>query len=108
MFVIKTIIMYHGVVIEKLESVRHLEQTLYHPYSKSYLQQFLLQALFSVKKDIFLFPKAGTNPPHKDAFFKTVVCIAKKFAKKHNHNCEKFCTDILLHVTTLYQQFKEK
>ncbi len=73
--------MYRGVIVEKLETTEHLEQTVCHPYSKSYFAAVPVTSPFCVKKDIFLFPKAGTSPPHKDVYFKIVVHTVKTSAK---------------------------
>ena len=104
----KAIIMYRGVIIEKLESVEHLEQTVYHPYSKELFAAIPVASPFQRKERHISFPKGWDEPSTQGCVFQNRCVYCKEICNTHNHNCEKFCPDILLHVTTLYQQFKEK
>ena len=104
----KAIIMYRGVIVEKLETTEHLEQTVCHPYSKELFAAVPVTSPFCVKKDIFLSQRLGRALPHKDVYFKIVVHTVKTSAKKYNLNYEKWRLDILLHVMSHTKNTKEK
>ncbi len=100
--------MYRGVIVEKLETTEHLEQTVCHPYSKELFAAVPVTSPFCVKKDIFLFPKAGTSPPHKDVYFKIVVHTVKTSAKKIQPQLREMAPGHFIACHVPYQKYKEK
>ena len=78
----KAIIMYRGVIVEKLETIEHLEQTVCHPYSKELFAAVPVTSPFLRKERRISFPKGWDEPSTQGCVFQNRCTYCKDICKK--------------------------
>ena len=104
----KAIIMYRGVIVEKLETTEHLEQTVCHPYSKELFAAVPVTSPFLRKERHISFPKGWDEPSTQGCVFQNRCTHRKDICKKIQPQLREMAPGHFIACHVPYQKYKEK